>query len=124
MEILRQANEEMGFAGFQLKTLRNPVSGQLPCHATVMIGVYHSWSCAPRWPSSDLIEADVFFKIHAQADDVLYLGFVNKEADEPSKMGTKLSVPHREFFKAVVSAPPCFQITYYHQLITMGGVTD
>jgi len=39
---------------------------------------------------------------HPQVDEVKYLGFVNKEADEPSKMGTRLSVPQREFFKAVV----------------------
>ena len=38
-----------------------------------------------------------------------YVGFINKEADEPSKMGTRLSVPHREFFKAVVSNGPEFE---------------
>jgi len=35
-------------------------------------------------------------------DQQKYIGFINTEADEPSKMGTHLTIPQREFFKAAI----------------------
>jgi hypothetical protein len=37
-------------------------------------------------------------------NDVRYLGLINKEADAISKVGTRLTLQQREYFKAVVRA--------------------
>ncbi|GAX79715.1 hypothetical protein CEUSTIGMA_g7156.t1 [Chlamydomonas eustigma] len=35
-------------------------------------------------------------------DNIRYLGLINKDADEPSRLGSKLTVQQREYFKAVI----------------------
>ncbi|KAK9867771.1 hypothetical protein WJX84_003766 [Apatococcus fuscideae] len=43
-------------------------------------------------------------QIRSPSDNAGYVGFVNKAADEPSKSGTRLSIPQNNFFRALLES--------------------